>query len=672
MPGTSCLINNHYPDNNSLVLTACSTELAVTKPLNTLVLDASKGSLCEVIISSSVKEIIVKGDKNSFVSVVFQPGLNMGKTALSVNTCFDGTCSLTENTQTAYVGKKFDIGCIKVGRIHTFSILGIQKGVTFGTIINQARYFTLNQTQDLFDYGLTQGGISTANWNRQQLRNLTSDTLVVGTFVNYGHFLVKTNNVGGVYYKPCYSEESCSTESKSACQNVTGNCEDINGKESCDRSLCDNRTFWLVNVLVKCKLHSTGRNKNFRVPIGILYLWAGADVRLCNVSCECIKGPEPCKCFDSVCYESDATKAPVINCVAVICGINEINPDKAPCSPNVSHLQENVWNKCLPGSESSCNSDCSDDCSQNSECSVGCGTGAIVNYSRIFGKEFKELGVNPCFLKNVNLTIRNSDLLICELVKRVWSCPLGCQAIDNASCNSHDSQPFVSTTYDQSYVKTVSLDRHGNQKAINSARIYSYLMNLTIGTPAVYLGQNLSNESTLDLSDINVQRLVFSQGLNDGDNGWPRTNSKANFCYALLTSKCKDDPVIDPKTTFPRRCCDLYCQYQIPDRVRPYCGRQFAPTQLVEACKPQIECSDVLNTVCRPVSCELCEVLPSSEASGNSCSPNVIVQKQCCKLPLPSKNICVVKNKPEPIHEVNNECCVQEEGPCDDEWGNNQ
>ena len=80
-----------------------------------------------------------------------------------------------------------------------------------------------------------------------------------------------------------------------------------------------------------------------------------------------------------------------------------------------------------------------------------------------------------------------------------------------------------------------------------------------------------------------------------------------------MFSKCKDDPIIDPKTTYPRRCCNLYCQYTIPDRVRPYCGRDFCTTELTPACKPQQQCEDHLYTVCKPVCAIPCKVLCSQK-----------------------------------------------------------
>jgi hypothetical protein len=627
-----------------------------------LVLDASKGSLCEVVISAHVNNIIVKGNNQSYVSVVLGPAFLQQNTGFEVVTEYDGTCGHATHVQTGAIVKKFDIGSIKVGKIHTFSILGVQRGVTVGTIINHAQYFTLDQTKDLFDYGLTQGGVAGANWNHQQIRKLTSDTLIVGSFINYGHFLIKTTNLGGVQYnkhgaphKPCKDSN-------------VGNCVDVIGNKHCDRSICDNRTFWLINLLVKCKLTSTGRNKNFRIPLGILYLWAGADVRLCNVSCQCIKGPEPCVCYDRKCYEGDATRAPLINCIAVVCGYTEILPDNVPCSPNIGkngHIQKNVWDKCHAEQEIGDYSGCSKSSGSDSstEC---CGEDSPIHYSRVFGKNFNSLSVNPCFIKNVNLVIRNSDLIVCEVVKRVWTCPLANQLIDNASCDPHNKRPFVSTACDQSYVKTVQLDGCGNHKSINSARIYSYLMNLEATTPALYLGQNLNKDADFDLSNLRVQRLVFSQGLDQGDNGWPHSTGDADYCYALLFSKCRDDPVIDPKTTFPRRCCDLYCQYTIPDRVRPYCGLSFCPTQLQEACKPIISCEDQLNTVCTPVCPDMCDVLPSSKASGKIGRNNIILQNQCCKLPLPSNNVCLVQALPEPKHEVNNHCQIVDNKLCDD------
>ena len=39
-----------------------------------------------------------------------------------------------------------------IKNIDKFEILGIAKGVGFGTIINNAKYFTLNQTKNLLDY----------------------------------------------------------------------------------------------------------------------------------------------------------------------------------------------------------------------------------------------------------------------------------------------------------------------------------------------------------------------------------------------------------------------------------------------------------------------------------------------------------------------------------------
>jgi hypothetical protein len=620
-----------------------------------LVLDASKGSLCEVVISACVKNIIVKGNKDSFVSVVFQPTFNNTSgaqgTSLIVNGDLTGKCEVTTNWQRAVVVNDYEIGSIKVGKIHTFSILGIQRGVTFGTVMNQAKYFTLNQTRDIMDYGLTQGGIARANWNSKQLQLLTSDTFIVSTFINYGHFLVTTTNLGSVSY---------SGHCKSVKPSNPGNCKDAYGDSYCDKSLNDDRTFWLANVLVKCKLTSTGRNKNFRIPLGIFYVWAGAEIRLCNVSCECIRGPEPCKCFNAVCYEPDATKAPLINCVAVICGISEIQPDSVPCSPNVSSAQSSIWNRC-GGDSSKCDIGCysgSSHSDNSSDDSSSCDSSAVV----LFGKNFDALSVNPCFIKKANLIIKNSDLVICEIVKRVWTCPLGCQCIDNASSDPHCPQPFVSTCYDQTYVKTVRAGDCGNLKAINSSRIYSYLLGLQVSTPAFYLGGNLEGDSEFDLSNIRVDRFVQSQQTAPGDNGWPQGDKHNDYCYAVMFSKCKDDPVIDPKTTLPRRCCDLNCEFTIPDRVRPYCHTSFAPTQLSPACKSIISTSDVLNTVCKPVCAELCEILPSTKANGKNASTNVILNKQCCKIPVPSKQVCLVK--PPKHHEP--KCEVLKNKLCED------
>jgi hypothetical protein len=617
-----------------------------------VVLDASKGSLCEVVISASVNTIIVKGNKDSFVSIVFQPGFSRGGTSLEVKGDLTGSCEVSGNFQNALVINNYEIRNIRVGKIHTFSILGIQRGVTFGTVVNHAKYFTLNQTKDILSYGLTQGGIAHASFNRKQLQLLTSDTFIVGSFINYGHFLVKTTNLGSVSYKA----DDCARPKKKA----TGNCLDAFGDAHCDPSLEDNRTFWLVNILVKCKLTSTGRNKNFRVPLGIFYLWAGAEIRLCNVSCECIRGPEPCKCFDAVCYDPDATKAPLVNCIAVVCGISEILPDKLPCSPNVSQSQSVIWNNCSGGNDNSCVGAYSGSSDDSSSHHSYCNNKSSV----VFGKNFDALSVNPCFIKKADLIVKNSDLVICDLVKRVWTCPLGCQIIDNASSDPHHPQPFVSRSFDQTYVKTVTPNGCGNNKVINSSRIYSYLINIEVNTPALYVGRNIDRDTEWNMANIRVDRFVHNLGANAGDNGWPHQESgNADYGFTLMLSKCKDDPVIDPKTTLPRRCCDLNCEYSIPDRVRPYCHTMFAPTQLSPACRPVISTNDVLNTVCHPVCAELCEVLPSVPVNGASVNTNVILNKACCQVPLPRKNVCVVKPSK---HEPKPECEEIQQKLCDD------
>ena len=666
MPCVQPFISKNMCCPNPLVLNACSTNLVVDTPQNVLILDASKGSLCEVMIRSSVKNIIVKGDQSSYVSVVFQPS-GFGSSAFQgASTAYGNNCQYTENTKTTHPGlstpSSYQIGCMRIGNVHKFEILGVAKGVTFGSIVNNAKYLTLNQTQNLTDYGIQLFG----DYSKEQIRSVTSDTLIIGSFLNYGHFLVKTTNLGGVFYK---KKNCCNVKNKDTnCdgpgypRNETPNCEEICGKPNFDKCLCDDRTFWLVNVLIRCKLHSTGRNKNFRIPLGILYLWAGADVKLCNISCECIQGPKPCECFDAICYDSDATLAPLINCVAVVCGINEILPDRAPCSPSIGYKakcgdgsgQCEVWKNCKP--KGGCDNDCTDNYGYSKN-----------NHTRIFGKEFKSLNVNPCFLKNVNFQIKCSDLIICELVKRVWTCPLGSQCIDNATCNPCNPQPFVSTCCDQTYVKT-SGGIAPCDSAINSARIYSYLINFTALTPALYLGNNLNKDADFDCSSINVERLVWSSGMDPGDNNWPSGgNVFTNYCYALLFSKCKDDPVIDPKTTYPRRCTNLYCEYTIPDRVRPYSGRDFCATELASACKPIIPCEDTLNTVCRPVCPEVCKVLPSQKAQGKCCYDKTIIRKQCCKLVKPNQTYCLVQNqcegKPPPVQE----CTYLKPGGCDDE-----
>ena len=617
MVSYDCNVQKHPTRSRPLVLDACSSELAVRKPAHTVVLDASKGSLCEVVISACVNTIIVKGNKDSFVSVVFQPTFNNAQS--NITSIIDYANGKESQIQQNAVTNNYEVGNIRIGKIHTFSVLGVARGVTFGNIVNQAKYFTIDQTQDVLDYGLVQGGIANGNWNRKLNQLVNSDTFIVGSFTNYGHFLVKTTNVGSVSYSNCNS-------------NVAENCELANGNSSKDSTLIDNRTFWLVNVLIKCKFTSTGRNKNFRVPVGILYLWAGADVRLCNVSCESISPPEAGKCFDAVCYDSDATKAPLINCVAVVCGITEILPDTLPCSPNAACSQSAVWNQC--GNDSSYQSS-SDDCSsEHSDHSSPV----------IFGKNFKALTINPCFIKKASLVIKNSDVVVCDLVKRVWTLPLGCQVIDNASCDPHNPRPFISTSFDQTYVKTVQLDECGNHRAINSSRIYSYLLNLEVKTPALYVGKNIDLDSEWNMSNINVQRFVYSLGKGKGDNGWPHHNGEENYGYAIMFSKCRDDPVVDPKTTLPRRCCDLNGQYSIPDRVRPYCHRIFAPTQLSPVCRPIVSTSDVLNTVCAPACAQLCEVLPSHPAKGKQASTHVILNKNCCQVPVPSKNVCIAKS----------------------------
>jgi hypothetical protein len=668
---------------------------------DTVVLDASQGSLCEVVIRGPVKNLVVKGNKNSYVSVVFQPNMksNLGASiaalqGTNMNPIIDTQSTKKINSaipsSSCYVNR-YSIGCLRVGNIHKFEILGVGVGVRFNRIINNAKYFTLNQTKNVVEYGspdlfdcFLPGSCETRQW----FASFNSDTLDVSTFMNYGHFLTKTKSIGGFLKNDSNTDPTCS--GKFLCRYPTGNNKYAgSGYQDC-------RTRFLVNLLIKCELSSTGRNKNFRIPLGILYLWTGAKVRLCNVSCECIKGPEPCECFDAVCYDQDATRAPLINCVAVVCGMSEVGPS-VPLCPKKPSSSINWWNAvcngqeddasnleggfrdCLPSRKNCTAGICTDTCG-------GIGKNYQAGAQQVFGKVFGQLPVNPCFLNKVQFTIRCSDLVICELVKRVWTCPLACQCIDNASCSS--DRPFVSTCYDQSYVKTSNpkmgdSDCNGNacSSAINSARVFTYLLDFDANTPALYFGGSLKKDAELNCSNINVQRLVFYQGDDHGDNGWPRprhpgcgnlpykkgwctdtsgttpnmyNNPATVFKYALMFSKCKDDPVMDPKTTLPRRCCNLFCEYTIPDRVRPYCGTKFAPHLLTSVCQNTDICHDTLNTVCNPVCPVPCQVLPSVPAGGKCCTNKVVLNEACCKSVKPTTAICV-QSKP---------CCPQPTTSC--------
>jgi hypothetical protein len=581
--------------------------LIVDKPTGTLVIDASGGSLCNIVIKNSVENIIVKGNKSSYVSVVFAPyEVVLNNISSQIGTDLQnilGTKSRNKNgdidnylniLNSQYgVPSDYQIGTLNIKNINKFEILGIAKGVGFGTIINNAKYFTLNQTKSLLDYSGMQlpsalSQLPSVISNKWQ-RLLTSNTLIVGELINYGHFLVKTMDISGYTLKnPNKPDE----DSISLCTDNANVLWSTN-------TVMDNTKGWLTNVLVRCKLTSTGRNKNFRIPIGILYLWTGSKVRLCNVSCECIQGPKDCECFDAKCYDSDATNVPFIKCTSVICGYEELDQNKflTECLTSNHNLLNNEWYNtkfqllnCTNGNKKSisgcylmdawnkrnntddnsitttngenvswCHGDCSCDennnywyinihknnAPTNETCTTGCdgiSWESLCNTSDLYyfdpcvvyraPKHFGCLSVNPCFLNKVELTIRCSDLVICDLVPRVWcaelsnSCPMSCYD-DTLSWNC----------------KTT-----GNNAA--SMFVKTYLMDLNVDTPAVYVGNKMIGDGFFDSSCLNVKRLVFSQStpdcwkpnfMNSGNNCLDSNKfSKFRNTYSVMFSKCTD------------------------------------------------------------------------------------------------------------------------------------
>lgn len=225
-------------------------------------------------------------------------------------------------------------------------------------------------------------------------------------------------------------------------------------------------------------------------------------------------------------------------------------------------------------------------------------------------------------------------------MKRVWCCPLASPCVENIR-NFKDGAPvdtpFVANCYDKSFTNTRCAQQQNcdpcGGPGYNSAAYYTNLIKLKVNTPAVYLGGNLDKHSDFDTSQVTTERLVLAQGRDACDSTWPRpiceypgggTGSAGispcgssgfnnvnrgpgvkcwDWNYALMFSKCRDDPVIDPKTTYPRRCCDLYCKYMIPDVVRPICGLDWAPNKPEPVCKNITPCKDILNTQCPPAGC---------------------------------------------------------------------
>ena len=72
MPGYGTTSRN-YCQNNTKTISCGSVDLIVDEPINTLVIDATQGSVCEIIIRAQVNNILVKGTSRSYVSMVFQP-----------------------------------------------------------------------------------------------------------------------------------------------------------------------------------------------------------------------------------------------------------------------------------------------------------------------------------------------------------------------------------------------------------------------------------------------------------------------------------------------------------------------------------------------------------------------------------------------------------------------
>jgi hypothetical protein len=202
-------------------------------------------------------------------------------------------------------------------------------------------------------------------------------------------------------------------------------------------------------------------------------------------------------------------------------------------------------------------------------------------------KLFGCLDVNPCFLNKAELSIRCSDLVICEMVKRVWCAELshGCES----KCQWDNSLTFNNNT---------------EQKAL---LVNSYLIKLDVDTPALYFGNELVGDSAFDCSNINTQRIVFSQyvapGLKPVNNPKKQLSCQniENYSYAIMFSKCKDDPVIDKKTALPRRCSPLTNEFAVVDIVRPYAGRQFNPKTLLPYCVLENNAKTTAYTGCNPV-----------------------------------------------------------------------
>ena len=578
--------------NNTLILNACSPDLVVPAGpgfsgggnnlldvlsggggdcgsscggYDTVILDASKGSLCDVVIEGPIKNLIVRGGKqgSAYVSVIFRGNALTGS---GCSPCTQGGLL----AQTPYIINNLIID----KTIHKFEIVGLDSYqgscpnntwncsgdqsthatlhlpiVSFGTIKNNAKYFTVNTPLSNQCTGFP-----------------SSKVLITGNLYNYGHFLMKS--------RPCAT----------------------------------------TDLFVRCNLNSTGRNKNFRIPYGILYLNAGANVKLCNVSSECIKGPSDCNCFDTVCYDSDATLPPIINCMAVVCN-NEYLPSLISVSQSdpPSVTGENYRNQGYWG----CTQTCDDDWGKIG--SSQCNPNTTLQYT----VQFNNISVQPCFLNKANIEIKCSDILICDIVPRVYSCSLSPCCPDksyeglylssqNVGGDVLTNQRDVSTAFDTSFCR-------GGPGQRQQGNTIEYLMNLTIDTAAIYLGQKFNNNQVslvncnssssspghiivggnFESTNLNAQRTIFI----GANNPWssqnpqcyatqdPSVTQRIQSCarsYSLMTSKCKSDPIVDPWTLLPRRCSPMNCLYQFHDIVRPVCGFQWAPAVPSPACSPCI------------------------------------------------------------------------------------
>jgi hypothetical protein len=224
-------------------------------------------------------------------------------------------------------------------------------------------------------------------------------------------------------------------------------------------------------------------------------------------------------------------------------------------------------------------------------------------------KKFGCLNVNPCFLNKAEIIIRCSDLVICEMVQRVW-----CAELSQSCGEVWDCRYDYSLTQSDKYQSNTYTPDHPLAK---SFFVNTYLIDLDIETPALYLGKNMAgSDGFFDSSCLSVKRLCFYQNTpnherpphrisplqnNSSCAGNPSCNKRQhdfrNY-YALMFSKCLADPVIDPTTTLARRCSPLINEFAIVDRVRPYAGTTFAPGALAPACYFVQNQRDTKNTIC--------------------------------------------------------------------------